>query len=265
MEVWTAGTIEVDRAGRLMELLTALAGYRPRRIDVYEITLREEAPGSRQELQLVQYSVPSNSSKAFDRGGAWYACSFGRPPWGEIPLSKLEATVRTVQRSRCDGPDVPGFWTSLGYVPEYRCWKEGRTCDIESGPWIVHILLSKLCKAVEQSPRASMTHRNAVERESGHVSTAIMSLDLHTASADTTSHDFTIPGMNGNKESNGMPVGPGEEVVPGLLLVEAWTEVGSGRHTDAISALTEVGRLLEREGVALRPLLQKPPGYTRRS
>lgn len=53
------------------------------------------------------------------------------------------------------------------------------------------------------------------------------------------------------------------DLVPGLLLVEAWTEVGAGSHTDAIAALMEVGKLLGREGVALEKLPEQPKGGRR--
>lgn len=48
-----------------------------------------------------------------------------------------------------------------------------------------------------------------------------------------------------------------EEVVPSHSLIEAWTEVGSRTHTEAIAALLEVCKLLEQAKVELRPLPTK--------
>lgn len=49
--------------------------------------------------------------------------------------------------------------------------------------------------------------------------------------------------------------GPGDEVVPGQVLVEAWTAVADpGAYEEAIAAVVEVGKLLAQEGVALGPL-----------
>lgn len=250
MEVWIAGTVENGKIHGLMNLLTGLAGYAPVPITSYEINFRDKgAVGTQRDLRLVRLSLPSSCSgtsneekgdnahlsqqhvtgkNGTDDSMAWFAYSYGRPPWGEIPLSKLDATVRIVHRSPCHGPDVPGFWTSLGYLKAYSLWKESVTCDIESGPWTVHILVSRLFKVAETENALQQADSMEIEQPMKHAG-----------------------------------FGRGEEVSPGFFLVEAWTEVGAGSHLDAIAALVGVGNILKREGAELRPLVQKSQTFAR--
>lgn len=165
MEVGLAGTIDEDKLPRVLDILNALAGHEPNPIVVNEMVLRYQpkegwaAPISlKSEIRLRRYcdgdsvSIPSTKQNT----ARWVAYQYGRPPWGDLAMAKLPATVRTVTESCCSGPDVLGFWKGLGYVVRREMSKSGYTCDVVLGPGpapkkrgnadhkIVHFLVSQL-------------------------------------------------------------------------------------------------------------------------
>ena len=59
-------------------------------------------------------------------------------------MAKLAATIRTVTHAHCSGPNVPGFWKGLNFSLKYQHYKRGHIFDIQRGPWVVHVLASKM-------------------------------------------------------------------------------------------------------------------------
>jgi len=198
MEVIAAGTVDDACRDGLLGLLSALSGVTPEPVQVRQIVMNIEGSG-RQDLHLHQVTVPG--TRDHPAASSWSARQYGQPPWGDLALANLPATVRTVTHAACSGPDVPSFWKTLGFTTIYELAKQGYTFDVRRGAWTVHVLVCRLLRS----------------------------------------------GSEG-----------GEDLFPGKLLVEAWTEVGKGTHTDAIAAIGEVGKLLEREGVTLQRLPVAP-------
>jgi hypothetical protein len=165
MEVSLAGTIDEDKLRRVLDILNALAGHEPSPIVINEMVLRYQpkqgcaAPISlKSEIRLRRYSDDDGASIPSTKliKSRWVAYQYGRPPWGDLAMAKLPATVRTVTESCCSGPDVLGFWKGLGYVVRREMTKAGYTCDVVLGPGtaqkrranadqkIVHFLVSRL-------------------------------------------------------------------------------------------------------------------------
>lgn len=139
MEISLAGVINEDKLPRLLDVLTALGGHEPRPIVVHEMILRYQptlesvgAPKSlKSEVRLRRYSDGANASESSRRvKSRWVASQYGRPPWGDLAMAKMPATVRTVVDSCCSGPDVLGFWKGLGFVLRRENIKRGFTCDV---------------------------------------------------------------------------------------------------------------------------------------
>lgn len=230
------GSVEEPRLQNLLELLTALAGHEPAPINIHEITMRCEGGKIRQEIQLRHLIIPASSDCTTTTFGAdrWAVYQYNRPPWGDLNMAKLAATVRTVTQAYCSGPNVPNFYKGLGFVQQYQHFKKGFAYDVQRGTWVVHILVSRLHRVVQET------------------------------TANTKSNGGALAGggssLSRRKEER-RPGVAGEEVAPGHVLIEVWTEVDDGKtHTEAIAAIVEVGKQLAVEGVELQPL---PDGKNR--
>ncbi len=232
------GTVEEPRLQNLLALLTAVAGHEPAPIHIHEMTMRCEG-ASRQEIQLRHLIIPDTmneishgnsntitTSETTAGADRWAVYQYNTPPWCDLKTkAMLAATVLTVTQAYCSGPDVPNFYKGLGFIQQYQHYKKGYAFDLQRGTWTVYILVSKLHRVVIQNNNNSTSSR---------------------------------------EEEEGVAMA-GEEVVPGHVLVEVWTEVESGKtHTDAIAAIVEVGKQLAVEGVVLQPLPEKstPPRTT---
>lgn len=217
------GSVEEPRLQNLLELLTALSGHEPAPINIHEMTLRCEDGKIGQEIQLRHLIIPgtSNGTITTTTPGAdrWAVYQYNRPPWGDLNMAKLAATVRTVTQAYCSGPNVPNFYKGLGFLQRYQHFKKGFAFDVQRGTWAVHILVSKLHRVVQElgAQGGARSFRGEDERQS--------------------------------------VVEAGEEVAPGHVLIEVWTEVDAGKtHTEAIAVIVEVGKQLAGEGVVLQPL-----------
>ncbi len=240
------GSIEEPRLQNFLELLTALAGHEPAPINIHEMTMRCEGT-SRQEIQLRHLIIPTDASDGNGNGTSstisssssqadrWAVYQYNVPPWCDLKTkAKLAATVLTVTQAYCSGPDVPNFYKGLGFVQQYQHFKKGFAFDVQRGTWAVHILVSRLHRVIENNAANGATN-------GGRAATAAGGSSLHRTA-----------------ENGGREVTAGEEVAPGHVLVEVWTEVDAGKtHTDAIAALVEVGKQLAVEGVVLQPLPEK--------
>lgn len=239
MEVRVVGSVEEPRLQKVLQLLTALAGHEPAPIHIHDMTMRCEGASRNQEIQLRHSIIPASnasdeSTTTSKTPGAerWAVYQYSRPPWGDLKMAKLPATVRTVTQASCSGPNVPNFYKGLGFLQQYQHFKKGFAFDIQRGTWKVHILVSRLHRVVED--------------------TIMSNGDAHGGGGN--SNNFREEGAHEQGTAE-VAVVAGEEVAPGHMLLEVWTEVPAEKtHTEAISALLEVGKQLAGEGVVLQPL-----------
>lgn len=130
-------------------------------------------------------------------------------PWGTATLDKIPVTLRSIQRSQCNGPDVIGVFTSLGFAPDYQYIKLGKTVDIHVKKHNVHFTVNKVYK----------------------VSTNI-DPDADNGANSSTSGENFVPSI-------------GDEVSPGVLVVEAWTTIEDNTaYVDAVAAVAEAAALV---------------------
>jgi hypothetical protein len=236
MEVRAVGSVEEPRLENLLQLLTALAGHEPAPINIHEMTMRCEGVKSRQEVHLRHLMTPATSTtlttSASTCADRWAVYQYNRPPWSDLEMAKLAATVRTVTQAYCSGPNVPNFYKGLGFVEQYQHFKKGFAFDIQRGTWAIHILVSRL-------------HRVVVRQDNNGFSNSINGGGAEGGVSSTKSFSKT-------KAAEAVA---GEEVAPGHVLIDVWTEVESGKtHTEAIAAIVEVGKQLAVQGVVLQPL-----------
>ena len=227
MEVRAVGSVEEPRLLNLLQLLTAIAGHEPAPINIHEMTMRcETAP--RQEIHLRHLLIPATPTTP-TAAEKWAVYQYSRPPWGDLNMAKLPATVRTVTKAYCAGPDVPNFYMGLGFNLQYQHFKKGFAFDVQRGTWAVHILVSRLHRVIDNN----QNNRTNGVPGGGHVGSS-------TRKEDAAQQGVAVAG---------------DEVVPGHVLIEVWTEVDPGKtHTDAIAAILEVGKQLTGVGVVLQPL-----------
>lgn len=144
----------------------------------------------------------------------WYACQYGRPPWGDIAMSKFPASVRTVTNVEVDNDNhdsknsVVLSWLAKGFTIDYQSWKQGYSVDIHRNNWTVQIFVSRMYK---------------------------------------------VASLEGSVQA-------GDQVAPGHVLIEAWTEVTdaqatSGLYKEAIAAVSDTCKLLKLD---MKPLVTKP-------
>jgi len=243
MEVRAVGSIEEPRLQNLLALLTALAGHEPAPIHIHEMTMRCESGNIRQEIQLRHLIIPATNSNGTitttsPSADRWAVYQYSRPPWGDLNMAKLAATVRTVTQAYCSGPNVPNFYKGLGFMQQYQHFKKGFAFDVQRGTWTVHILVSRLHRVVQDTTDNTKGNGGAL-----------------------AGGDRSFRREEESEKGRAPVVVAGEEVAPGHVLIEVWTEVEAGKtHTEAIAAIVEVGKQLAVEGVVLQPL---PDGKNR--
>lgn len=150
MEVRAIGTTDQKNVDDLLLFIGALAGYTPKPLDIHTIVMKIEGSG-RKQLQLINYIIP-NSKKT----NSWVAIQYASPLLGDLKLATLPATVSTITQSKCHGPDVPGFWSSLGFIQEYQHYKKGWTCDIQRDDFLIHVHIYRLHKIANPDQNASL-------------------------------------------------------------------------------------------------------------
>jgi hypothetical protein len=142
----------------------------------------------------------------------------------------MPASVRTLTAAPCAGPDVPGFWSALGFAPQYELRKDGRTADVRCGGHTLHVVVSRLLRGGRGGEGGG---------EGGEGGDAQMQ----------------EAGQGGDDDA--------AEVVPRQLLVEAWTPVAPGAHAEAVAAVAELAALLRPRGVELQPMPRARGKYSR--
>ena len=68
----------------------------------------------------------------------WTASEYRIPLQGRA-AADLPATVRSVVRTQCQGPDVPGFWRALGFTVAYQLGKQGKLFQVEHADHLLQV------------------------------------------------------------------------------------------------------------------------------
>lgn len=140
MECKCSGTAPLESRQALEDLLLCLCGSKPTPVHTLEITL--QGPNSSTVV------LSRGMNEAATSNPQWTAQLFGLPLRGKQAVG-LEASVRSVATSSCQGPEVPAFWTALGMEIEYTVERRGCAVTLHAprSGLEVQVVVSQLYRA----------------------------------------------------------------------------------------------------------------------